>query len=337
MIDAGGPLSHGADRRRRPAPRDQQLRAAAGDVRALRRGRRLATAAARVGDAARQRGHQPGDHRLHRCRTAAGHELVPLVWANACPSGPVTEDAFERLAAMLLDGPGRRRPARCAVSRPARRHGHRAPARRRGRAAPPDARRSRPTCRSWRRSTCTPTSPRRWSTHSDALVAYRTYPHIDLAVTGARCLPLLERLMARRAARQGVARGSTSSMPLPWQCTHDRARPGALCACCDELEAAGALSASICMGFPPADTPVCGPSVLAYAAERGDRRGRGEPAGRRPSPQPSRISPAGSGRPPRRSVATRGRPATGPSILADTQDNPGRRRQRATPPACSPR
>lgn len=33
---------------------------------------------------------------------AAGHELVPLVWANACPSGPVTEEAFERLATMLL-------------------------------------------------------------------------------------------------------------------------------------------------------------------------------------------------------------------------------------------
>ena len=41
----------------------------------------------------------------------AGHELVPLVWANACPSGPVTEDAFERLSAMLL--------ADLAVGRPA--------------------------------------------------------------------------------------------------------------------------------------------------------------------------------------------------------------------------
>ena len=34
---------------------------------------------------------------------AAGHALAPLVWANACPSGPVTRDAFERLAAMMLD------------------------------------------------------------------------------------------------------------------------------------------------------------------------------------------------------------------------------------------
>ena len=51
---------------------------------------------------------------------AAGHELVPLVWANACPSGPVTEDAFERLAAMLLAGHRGGRQARRPVSRPAR-------------------------------------------------------------------------------------------------------------------------------------------------------------------------------------------------------------------------
>ena len=35
----------------------------------------------------------------------------------------------------------------------------------------------------------------------------------------------------------------------------------------DGLEGEGCLSTSICMGFPPADTPVCGPAVLAYAAE----------------------------------------------------------------------
>jgi microcystin degradation protein MlrC len=34
---------------------------------------------------------------------ARGHELVPTLWANACPSGPVTEDAYERLLAMLLE------------------------------------------------------------------------------------------------------------------------------------------------------------------------------------------------------------------------------------------
>ena len=50
----------------------------------------------------------------------------------------------------------------------------------------------RRACPSWRPSTCTPTSPRPWSAHSDALVAYRTYPHIDLAVD-RRALPAAAR------------------------------------------------------------------------------------------------------------------------------------------------
>jgi microcystin degradation protein MlrC len=31
----------------------------------------------------------------------ASHELVPLLWASANPSGPVTRDAFEAIAFML--------------------------------------------------------------------------------------------------------------------------------------------------------------------------------------------------------------------------------------------
>lgn len=33
---------------------------------------------------------------------AAGHELVPLAWANATPSAHVTGEAYERIAALLL-------------------------------------------------------------------------------------------------------------------------------------------------------------------------------------------------------------------------------------------
>src|SRR6185436_18339487 len=33
-----------------------------------------------------------------------GHELVPLAWASAAPSSHVTEDAYERMSGILLDG-----------------------------------------------------------------------------------------------------------------------------------------------------------------------------------------------------------------------------------------
>lgn len=34
-----------------------------------------------------------------------GHRLLPLAWAAAQPGGRVTDDAFERISGMLLDGP----------------------------------------------------------------------------------------------------------------------------------------------------------------------------------------------------------------------------------------
>src|SRR5687768_15554189 len=34
---------------------------------------------------------------------SAGHELVPLTWCSATPSGRVTRDAYERISAFILD------------------------------------------------------------------------------------------------------------------------------------------------------------------------------------------------------------------------------------------
>ena len=63
--------------------------------------------------------------------------------------------------------------------------------------------------------------------HADALVAYRTYPHIDLAVTGARCLPLIERLLAGRPPGQGLPPDRLPD-PAAVAMHHDRARALAL-------------------------------------------------------------------------------------------------------------
>ena len=110
-------------------------------------------------------------------------------------------------------------------------------------------------------------------------------------------------------------------IPLPWQCT--TIEPGrALYAHLAAAEAEGALSASICMGFPAADTPVCGPSVLAYAAEAATAEAAVEAARRRlrRSRAPLRR-PALDGR--RGGVAHAMAQPTATVILADTQDNPG--------------
>ena len=248
---------------------------------------------------------------------AAGHELVPLVWANACPSAPVTEDAFERLAAMMQEDLAAAGPidaiyldlhgAMVTDHLPDGEGELLARIRRQAGGIPIVAALDLHANLSGA-----------MVAESDALVAYRTYPHIDLAVTGARCLPLLERLLAGERLAKAWRR-IDFLVPLPWQCT--TIEPGRdLYALIDALERDGIASASICMGFPPADTPVCGPAVLAYGTEQAaaDRAvdrlaaafAQAEPrfAGRLWRPEDA-VAHA-------RSVAHR-------VILADTQDNPG--------------
>ena len=53
----------------------------------------------------------------------AGHDLKPLLWCSATPSGRVTRDAFERISAELLERLAGHRPDRCAVPRSAWRDG----------------------------------------------------------------------------------------------------------------------------------------------------------------------------------------------------------------------
>ena len=80
------------------------------------------------------------------------HELVPLAWCSAQPSGRVTRDAFERISAMLLEDlracgqPRCRlpRPARCDGGRACRRCGRRTAAKGQGRRRRGRARRCEP-------------------------------------------------------------------------------------------------------------------------------------------------------------------------------------------------
>lgn len=249
--------------------------------------------------------------------TAAGHELVPLVWANACPSGPVTEDAFERLSAMLLDDLAAAGPLDALfldlhgamvtehladgegeLLRRVRQQVGEIPV-----VAALDLHANLSEA---------------MVAHSDALVAYRTYPHIDLAATGARCLPLLERLLTGALLAKAWRRVGFL-IPLPWQCT--TIEPGrTLYGLLDGLEAAGSALASICMGFPPADTPVCGPAVLAYA----DDAAQAAAAADLLAAAFDEAEPRFAGRLWRPDEAVAHAMAAGHRvILADTQDNPG--------------
>jgi microcystin degradation protein MlrC len=152
---------------------------------------------------------------------------------------------------------------------------------------------------------------------SDALIAYRTYPHVDMAETGARCLPVIERLLAGERLPKAFRRGGFL-IGLPWQCT--LIEPGrALYVRARALEAEAGGPVSVAMGFPAADTECCGPSFFAYG-----------PGAEAAVAELERLyaasEPGFAGRlwDPAAAVAEAMRTAAGrPVVLADTQDNPG--------------
>lgn len=249
--------------------------------------------------------------------TVAGHELVPLVWANAAPSGRTTADAFERIVGWLLEDLRAALPVDAvfldlhgAMVTEHLGDGEGELLRRLCEVVGPDL----PVVAALDLHANVSAE---MVAHSDALVAYRTYPHIDMAGTGARCLPVIERLLAGERLAKDFRRGEYL-VGLPWQCTS--IEPGrSLYAEAGALEAACGGPVSVAMGFPAADTACCGPTFLAYgpgaeaAVETLARTyATVEPsyAGRlwRPEEAVARAMAARSGR---------------PVVLADTQDNPG--------------
>jgi microcystin degradation protein MlrC len=246
--------------------------------------------------------------------TGAGHELAPLVWANAVPSGPVTEEAYERIVGWLLEDLRAALPVDglfldlhgAMVTRHLE-DGEGELLRRIRALVGPDL----PVVAALDLHANVSES---MVAHSDVLVAYRTYPHVDMADTGARCLPVLDRLMrGERLAR--AWRHGGYLVGLPWQCTLIEPARG-LYARLDQL---GVVSASIAMGFPAADVSCCAPCFLAYGE-------RAEQAVDELAAAYEAAEPRFAGRLWLPDEAVRHAMAAGegpPVILADTQDNPG--------------
>ena len=98
---------------------------------------------------------------------------------------------------------------------------------------------------------------------TNGLVAYRTYPHIDMADTGARVARRLDHLLKSGGKPVHAFEQIPFLMPLVRQCT--MAEPAAgLYAMIPDLEAAHGVSLSFATGFPATDIYHCGASIFAY-------------------------------------------------------------------------
>jgi len=261
---------------------------------------------------------------------ASGHTLLPLIWCSATPSAHVTREAYERIVEMLLDDLG----AAVAGGLDAvylDLHGAMVTEHledgegellTRVRAIVGDG---VPVVASLDLHANVTAEMVRGA---DALIAYRTYPHIDMAETGARAAAHLDAIFAGLPRQAKAFRKLDYLIPLTAQCTLIEPASHIYT---DVAKLDGALlgngrvsSVSFTAGFPPADIKDCSPSVIAYA----DTQAAAEEAAARIV----REVAANEGRfreklwQVREAVAyaiANAGAGQGPIVLADTQDNPG--------------
>ena len=261
---------------------------------------------------------------LDRLR-ALGHEIVPLLWCSATPSAHVTEDAFERISAMMLETLAAEGPVDGVVLDL---HGamvcEHAPdgdgeLLRRIRAAVGDEVPIVATLDLHANVSDLMLE------QASALEAFRTYPHVDMHETGERAADLLQMLLQNGLARfpASAARRPDFLVPPVWGCTLvDPAR--ALYACLEEQLGGDVAGMSLACGFPLSDVAEAGPLLVAYGFEQ---TAVDAAAGTLFTEMENRESEF-HGRLYGVEEAVReamrlSQGAQGPVIIADSQDNPG--------------
>jgi len=251
---------------------------------------------------------------------AHNHELLPLLWASANPSGPVTRQAYEKIWALLAyelehavpfdalfldlhgamvaehvdDGEGELLERIRAII------GADVPV-----VAALDFHAN--------------ISPRMVA-QSDALTVYRTYPHVDMSDTGRRAAVVLERILAGERLHKAY-RQMPFLISLPWQCTLIEPL-SSLMQLVEQQERDGNVSAAIVPGFPLADIYDCGPTILAYGADMAATEAVAQRLFDAMLANRSAFSGQlwSASRAVSHALASSG---DGTVILADTQDNPG--------------
>src|SRR6478752_4542720 len=105
--------------------------------------------------------------------------------------------------------------------------------------------------------------------HADALIAYRTYPHVDMAETGRASAKHLALLLKTKQRFAKSFRQLPFLIAISWQCTNDFPTKG-IYEKLAALESDAVPTLSFAPGFPAADFRDCGPSVFAYGKTQAD-------------------------------------------------------------------
>ena len=257
---------------------------------------------------------------------AYGWDLAPTIWCAASPSAHVTKDAYERVSAALLDG------LTAAIGRGPLDavyldlHGAMV-------AEHVDDGEGELLARV--RKLIGPDMPlvvsldlhgnitRASVDLADAMIAYRTYPHVDMADTGRACARHLALMLKSKQKFAKAFRQLPFLIPISWQCTNDQPTKG-IYEKLAALESDKVPTLSFAPGFPAADFPDCGPSVFAYGVTQADADQAADTmvaiiAGHEDDFDGKIYSPDEGVQ----YAMQRAQTATKPIVIADTQDNPG--------------
>ncbi|WP_050406420.1 M81 family metallopeptidase [Bradyrhizobium embrapense] len=254
---------------------------------------------------------------------ANGWELAPTVAAGATPSAHVTKDAFERIVTEIVDGIAAAGPIdgvyldlHGAMVTEHLDDGEGEILARVRKVIGPDV----PLVASL--DLHANVSPEMIA-HADALIAYRTYPHVDMADTGRACARHLALLLKSGQRLAKAFRQVPFLIPISWQCTNDQPARG-IYQKVVALQSEAVPTLSFAFGFPAADFRDCGPSVFAYGRTQADADAAADNIlalveGHEDDFDGRIYSPDDGVR----HAMELARLATKPIVIADTQDNPG--------------
>jgi microcystin degradation protein MlrC len=198
---------------------------------------------------------------------ADGFDLVPVLWAGAEPAGYVEQAGYDRIAGMICEGIGAAGrldgiylDLHGAMVTDDFEDGEGELLRRVRNVVGPDL----PVAVSLDlHGNLTP----EFAALASSVAIYRTYPHVDMAATGARAAVLLGEELARGESFAKAYRQVGFIPPITDQSTM-REPGGRLYGLLPGLAGAGVSSVDFAFGFPPADIRHCGPSIFAYGQDQ---------------------------------------------------------------------
>jgi microcystin degradation protein MlrC len=254
---------------------------------------------------------------------ANGWELAATVFAGATPSAHVTRDAYERIAKMLVDGIEAARPIDAVYldlhGAMVAEHVDDGEGEILGRVRSVIGKDVPLVASLDLHANVSPLMIEQ----ADALIAYRTYPHVDMADSGRACARHLALLLSSRQRFAKAFRQLPFLIPISWQCTNDQPAKS-IYQKLMAMESDTVPTLSLAFGFPAADFVDCGASVFAYGRTQRDADAAAAAIASLVVGHEDDFD--GKIYSPDEGVAYAmelAKTATKPIVIADTQDNPG--------------